>query len=423
MPLVKVFALLYLNHGSGKALSHDILRSVTPSHRLKPDHWQWRTRGTNGIEGLFAEDGGSSRSRAGLPEYQTRRNLKTSAQAALPKEFGEVAGTRPVRRRSVWAEELSTAIRDRHELLTFLKLDSTPLPGDGAASDDFPLLVPRSYLQRMRPGDPQDPLLQQVLPTGQELLPVPGFVQDAVGDHQSRPVPGLLHKYQGRALLIATGACAVHCRYCFRRHYPYSDEPKRIDDWRPALDYLAAHPDIHEVLLSGGDPLLLTDQRLADLVELLAAIPHLKRLRWHTRLPIVLPSRVTSEWLELLTRQGLPSIVVVHANHAQELQADCAEALQRLVEGGVLVFNQAVLLRGVNDSVEALAALSERLLELRVVPYYLHQLDRVHGTAHFEVPPDEGRRLMEELRQRLPGYAVPRYVQELAGEPYKTRLE
>jgi len=272
----------------------------------------------------------------------------------------------------------------------------------------------------MEPRNLSDPLLRQVLPLHDELLDAPGFQPDAVEDSRFRIAPGLLHKYHGRALLIATGSCAVHCRYCFRKHYPYGGEPRRLTDWQPALDALSADPTIREVLLSGGDPLMLTDCRLRDLIERLAAIPHIRRLRIHTRLPIVLPDRVTDELLELLTGTRLHCVVVVHANHAAELEHDCAESLRRLAQAGLMTLNQSVLLRGINDTVQSLGDLSERLIDLGVMPYYLHQLDRVTGTAHFEVSETEGRRLVAEMRRILPGYAVPRYVQEIPGEPHKT---
>ena len=250
----------------------------------------------------------------------------------------------------------------------------------------------------------------------------PGFTNDALDEASFRKAPGLLHKYEGRALLVLTGACAVHCRYCFRRHYPYSQEPKRFDDWEPAFEALEQDESIREVLLSGGDPLMLTDERLAAVVRRLESIPHLRTLRIHTRLPIVLPNRVTLDLIDLLTSTRLTPVVVVHANHPNELVADCALALRQLSQSGVMTLNQAVLLRGVNDSVEVLAELSERLIHLGIRPYYLHQLDRVIGTAHFEVPEETGRRLIAELRKQLPGYAMPQYVREVPGEAFKVPL-
>jgi EF-P beta-lysylation protein EpmB len=320
-----------------------------------------------------------------------------------------------------WRRSFAEAIRDPDELLARLKL-SVADAGQRSRGREFPLLVSESFLRRMKPGDINDPLLRQVLPLAAEDVDVPGFTLDTLEEAKFREVPGLLHKYASRALLVLTGACAVHCRYCFRRHYPYSQEPKRLDDWEPAFQALETDESIHEVLLSGGDPLMLTDERLAAVVRRLEHISHVRRLRWHTRLPIVLPNRVTREWLDLLLSSRLTAIVVVHANHPRELVGDCAVALQRLTQTGVLTLNQAVLLRGVNDSTDVLVDLSERLIDLGIQPYYLHQLDRVSGTAHFEVSIETGRRLMAELRQRLPGYAVPRYVQEVPGAAFKVPL-
>lgn len=320
---------------------------------------------------------------------------------------------------SNWHQSLASAIRDPAVLLDRLGLGDRLCDAAHRAAADFPLLVPESFLRRMRHGDPSDPLLRQVLPVEAEVETVPGFTSDAVDDGSSRIAPGLLHKYTGRALLIATGSCAVHCRYCFRRHYPYGDEPRRLADWQPAIDALTADPSITEVLLSGGDPLMLTDQRLSDLILQLESVPHLQRLRLHTRLPIVLPDRVTSVLLDRLLAGRLTPIVVVHANHAAEVVADCADSLRRLVRSGLTVLNQAVLLRGVNDSVDAQCDLAESLINLGVVPYYLSQLDRVSGAAHFEVPVERGRQIIADVRTRLPGYAVAQYVQEVPGESHK----
>ena len=328
---------------------------------------------------------------------------------------------------SNWHRSLASAIRDPKVLLDRLGLNDLDNDAVCRAAEAFPLLVPESFLARMTPGDPTDPLLRQVLPIGAELDEVPGFVTDAVQDVEFRKSPGLLQKYHGRALMIATGSCAVHCRYCFRRHYPYGDEPRRLDDWQPALDELAGDESVTEVLLSGGDPLMLTDQRLSQLLDGLAAISHLKRLRLHTRLPIVLPDRVTQTLLDMLSRlraeSNVTPIIVVHANHSAELVDDCATSLRKLIDAGLTVLNQAVLLRGVNDSVETQCELSEALINLGIIPYYLHQLDRVAGAAHFEVPVEHGRFIIREMRKKLPGYAVPRFVQEIPGEPHKTVLE
>lgn len=323
-----------------------------------------------------------------------------------------------------WKHALREAVRDPEELCRLLELPASLAAEARRATGGFPLFVTRSFAARMRRGDALDPLLRQVLPRGEESAPPrPGFVADPVDDAGAEVVPGLLHKYQGRALLITTGACAVHCRYCFRRHYPYGDAPRSLADWRPALEALAADPSFEEVILSGGDPLTIVDETLAELADRLAAIAHLRRLRVHTRLPIVLPERVDEGLLRWLTGTRLTPWMVVHANHAAELDDEVAAALARLSHAGVPLLNQAVLLRGVNDSLEALEALCRRLVELRVAPYYLHQLDPVAGAAHFETSQAEGRRLIEALRARLPGYAVPRWVREVPGAAAKLVLD
>ncbi len=321
-----------------------------------------------------------------------------------------------------WQRSLAAAIRDPDELIGLLELDDSLREPARRASQLFPLMVPQSYLQRMERGNPRDPLLLQVLPLAAEEISHAEFVFDAVGDQQAKRAPGLLQKYVGRALLIATGACAVHCRYCFRRHYAYGEEPKLLADWEPAFQILQEDDSIHEIILSGGDPLMLTDRRLGELCSRLQSIPHLRRLRVHTRLPIVLPERVTPRLLDILTQGPLTPIVVVHSNHPRELAGTCGQALRRLIAAGCTVLNQAVLLKGINDDVETLAALCEGLVDLGVIPYYLHQLDQVAGTAHFEVPEARGLELIAALRARLPGYAVPQFVREVAGEAHKLPL-
>lgn len=312
-----------------------------------------------------------------------------------------------------WQRAMKQAIRDAGELCQLLGL-----PGElasSSAASDFPVFAPRGFVARMRPGDPHDPLLRQVLPVVEETVVTPGFSADPVGDLAAEVAPGLLHKYHGRVLMITTGACAVHCRYCFRRHFPYTTAPHSVAQWQPALDEIAADSSIEEVIFSGGDPLTLADETLAELARQVAEIAHVRRLRIHSRLPIMIPERVNEALLAWLCGHRLTPIVVIHANHANELDGSVAGALARLSEAGVTLLNQTVLLRGVNDSVAALAELSQRLIDLRVLPYYLHQLDRVQGAAHFEVPPAEGLALLEELHNHLPGYLVPRYVTERAG--------
>ena len=328
-------------------------------------------------------------------------------------------GSAAPERAESWHRALAEAIRDPDELLDALQLGDEHRAAARRSAQLFPVMVPRSYLARMRPADPLDPLLRQVLPLGAEEDVVEGFVPDAVGDATARRAPGLLHKYAGRVLLIATGACAVHCRYCFRRHYPYGDEPRRLNDWEPAFQEIAGDPSVTEVILSGGDPLMLTDARLTGLCRRIVEVPHVRRLRLHSRLPIVLPERVTPGLLQLLTGTRLTPIMVVHANHPREIAGDCAVALRQLVRSGITVLNQAVLLKGINDDADVLTALCETLVDLGVLPYYLHQLDRVAGTAHFEVPEVVGLALIAAIRERLPGYAVPQFVREIAGAPHK----
>lgn len=323
-----------------------------------------------------------------------------------------------------WQRELGRAIRDPAELLARLDLDASSwrgaLPGTQAAAHDFPLRVPRSYLARMRPGDPHDPLLAQVLPTGAERDAIDGFGPDPVGDQSAMMRPGVLHKYHGRVLLVTTGACAIHCRYCFRREFPYAEANPRPSQWREALDYIAADPSIEEVILSGGDPLSLPDDTLADLVERIAAIDHVTTLRLHTRLPVVLPARVDQGLCAWLRATRLHTVVVLHANHANEFDADCRAAARALLDTGVWLLNQSVLLRGVNDSAAAQEALARQLFACGVLPYYLHLLDPVRGAAHFDVPEGAARRLLAEIAGRMPGYLVPRLVHEEPGRPGKT---
>jgi len=318
------------------------------------------------------------------------------------KERAIIAQTLPPRD---WDGSAADIITDPAELLRLLELDPASLPAALAAARDFPLKVPRSYARRIRPGDPFDPLLHQVL-----------------AEAQHTPVPGILHKYQGRVLLMVTGACAVHCRYCFRRHFPYNEHMPTRDRLAAALDWLAGQSDISEVILSGGDPLSVTDRRLRELLAALEAIPHIRRLRIHSRLPVVMPERISEGLLSMLASSRLKSVMVIHANHAAELNQEVADALAALRHSGVLLLNQSVLLRGVNDDALALAALSERLFDVGVTPYYLHQLDRVAGAAHFAVSDAEAASLMSHLHRFLPGYLLPRLVREEPGAAGKTAL-
>jgi EF-P beta-lysylation protein EpmB len=318
-----------------------------------------------------------------------------------------------------WRRELATAVRDPGELCRLLGLDPALATAARRAAGGFPLLVPRGFVARMRPGDPHDPLLLQVLPLAAEREPAAGYSADPLAEQAALAAPALVRKYDGRVLLLATGGCAVNCRYCFRREFPYAESGAGTAGTDAAVAAVAADPSISEVILSGGDPLLLDDDRLDDLLSALGALPHVRRIRIHTRLPIVLPSRVTTRLVALLAGARPACAVVVHSNHPAELDDSVAAALARLAAARPILLNQAVLLAGVNDSIEVLRELSERLVDLGVVPYYLHLLDRVSGAAHFEVPEPAAVALHAALRASLPGYAVPRLVREVPGERAK----
>lgn len=322
----------------------------------------------------------------------------------------------------LWQHALRDAFSRPAELLGFLELDPALPALDLQRVRHFPLRVPRGFAARMRKSDPRDPLFLQVWPQPAEALDAPGFGVDAVGDMQKLRDGGLIHKYNGRVLVVATGACAVHCRYCFRQHFPYGEHLGARDHWRSALKVIQADASIREVILSGGDPLSLSDDKLAEFADAVDAIPHVKRLRIHTRQPIVLPERVDDRLLAWLDRSRLDKVIVLHANHAAELDDTVAVALRPLRAMGITLLNQSVLLRGVNDNVDSLCSLSERLSECGILPYYLHLLDRVRGTAHFEVDDTAACALMRELTARLPGYLVPRLVREEPGKTSKTPI-
>lgn len=321
----------------------------------------------------------------------------------------------------LWQADLRQAFRAVSDLLEFLGLDWRSAPFEVQRNPDFPLRVPLAFARRMRKGDWQDPLLAQVLPLGLEGDVAPGFTLDAVGDKAAECAPGLLHKYTNRALMLPTSQCAVHCRYCFRRHFAYEDLPKGHQAWEAAWSYLEQHPEIDEVLLSGGDPLSLEDSRLRGFWERAVSLQQVRTVRLHTRLPIVLPSRIDARFLTLVREMTArkTGVMVIHANHAQEIDEEVGEALRELKQAGLLLLNQSVLLRGVNDSVAALKDLSQRLIEVGVLPYYLHLLDRVAGTSHFEVEEARAKELIEALRLEAQGYLVPKLVREVQGEGAK----
>lgn len=341
-----------------------------------------------------------------------------------------------------WRRVVAEAITDPAELCRILRLPARWAEAARQAGSSFPLLVPRTVLSRMEPGNPRDPVLRQFFPVPEELERREGFSGDPLAERSASPAPRVLAKYSTRLLMLTVGGCPVHCRYCFRRHLPYEEL------MRPAaspcgavpkpdapsgevastllpletLRFLESQKSYKEIVLSGGEPLLLDDSRLFSLILRLSQIPHLTRVRIHTRMPIVIPQRVTDEFAVTLKSSRLTPMVVLHVNHPQEIDDAVAAVIGRLVDAGVPVLSQSVLLAGINDRTEILAELCERLADLRVIPYYLHQLDRVEGAAHFEVPVQEGIRLIQELRALLPGYMVPRYVRESPDSPYKVPL-
>lgn len=323
------------------------------------------------------------------------------------------------RKTESWQQELAKAVRTPEELLSIVGLTAEQIPGGVTSIDDFPLRVPRGYVACMEYGNPRDPLLLQVLSRQIEQADQPGFRHDPVGDRPSAAVPGMLYKYHGRVLLITTGACPIHCRYCFRRHYPYSELRPNDRDWIASVDFIAANNSIEEVILSGGDPLSLSTDRLNGLSQQLAEIPHIKRLRIHSRMPIVLPERINEGLLNWLGSLPWKVVVVTHCNHARELSAPVSNALSKLEVTGATLLNQAVLLKGVNDNTRTQIQLSEALFANGVLPYYLHLLDRVIGAAHFEVKESHALKIMREIQDQLPGYLVPKLVREVAGEAHK----
>lgn len=321
-----------------------------------------------------------------------------------------------------WQRELQDAVRQPAELFSLLGLDNHGIDFSAEAAKQFPLRVPRSFVARMQHGDRNDPLLRQVLPISEELLTAKGHSSDPVADTSNLAAPGVIHKYKTRALLITTGACAVHCRYCFRRHYPYELEHASKQNLEPALAYIREHTELNEILLSGGDPLSLPDAKIQQLSAALQAIPHIKRLRIHTRQPVVLPSRITASLLQIISSWGGNAVIVLHVNHANEINADLKAAITQLKSTGATLLNQAVLLKGVNDSVEAQVDLSESLFSAGVLPYYLNLLDKVEGAAHFDIEEQTALNLYRKVQIHLSGYLLPRLVRDNGGNHSKSLI-
>ncbi|MEG3132048.1 EF-P beta-lysylation protein EpmB [Rouxiella sp. T17] len=325
--------------------------------------------------------------------------------------------------REDWLYQLGDVITDPDELLTLLALnDHADLQQGRNARRLFPLRVPRAFVARMQPGDPQDPLLLQVLTAREEFIAAPGFSTDPL-DEQKSVVPGLLHKYRNRALLLVKGGCAVNCRYCFRRHFPYQENQGNKNNWSQALEYIRTQPELDEIIFSGGDPLMAKDHELDWLISELEAIPHIKRLRIHSRLPVVIPARITQGLCQRFADSRLQVLMVTHINHANEIDDALRDSMTRLKKVGVTLLNQSVLLRGVNDNADTLAQLSNALFDAGILPYYIHVLDKVQGAAHFMVNDDEARALIKALLSKVSGYLVPTLAREIGGEPSKTPLD
>lgn len=323
---------------------------------------------------------------------------------------------------ATWQQALSNCITDPAELVEILQLDPALLSAAKQLSNAFALRVPRGFVARMEVGNVNDPLLRQVLPIANEADILPGMSNDAVGDLPAIKMPGLLHKYHGRVLLTLSGACAINCRYCFRRAFPYQDNIVSSKQWQEILEYVRSDDTIEEVIFSGGDPLVASDKRLAAMIEDLAAIAHVQRVRFHSRLPIVLPERVTDELIACLTATRLLPVMVVHCNHPNEIDSSVEHTLQRLRDNKLALYNQSVLLKTINDDANVLAELQKKLFQCGVQPYYLHLLDRVQGVLHFEVDEARALNIFQQLQATLPGYLVPKLVREIPGEPSKTLM-
>lgn len=322
---------------------------------------------------------------------------------------------------ALWQRQLAEAFSSVNALCQHLQIDPSSL-ALLPEFKDFPLRAPRGFVDCMQKGNPNDPLLRQVLPLQDELVQYPGYSLDPVGDLHAVAETGVIHKYKGRVLLIATGGCAIHCRYCFRRHFPYTELQLSAQKMRLALEYIAANSEIKEVILSGGDPLLLNDEKIASLLQAVSKISHVQRIRIHSRIPIVLPARITDQLLKTLADLPQQVILVVHANHGNELSTEVAKACQHLKQHHVTLLNQSVLLKNINDASDVLGQLSEKLFAIGVLPYYLHCLDRTIGVGHFEVPDAQAKQLIQSLQEYLPGYLVPKLVKEQAGAAHKIRI-
>ncbi|HAU1192933.1 TPA: EF-P beta-lysylation protein EpmB [Legionella pneumophila] len=318
-----------------------------------------------------------------------------------------------------WQKILAQGFTSTTDLLNFLEL---PRSGENLfAEKQFPSRIPRGFANRMQKRNPQDPLLLQVLAKEEELAQAEGYVIDPLSESNTL-IKGLLHKYHGRVLLTLTGVCAVNCRYCFRRHFPYQANNPGRQGWKEVCAYIANDPSITEVILSGGDPLLAANLVLEELLQSLEKISHVHTLRIHTRIPIVLPERIDKGLLDLLTNTRFKKVIVVHCNHPQELDESVLQACSDLKKAGCYLLNQSVLLAGVNDDAVILSKLSHTLFDYGIMPYYLHLLDKVKGSAHFDMPFLRAQSIYHQLQSLVPGYLLPRLVREEPGRSSKTLL-
>ena len=328
----------------------------------------------------------------------------------------------PINIYSDWKSELSNCISSIDQLLQLLGLSSKDLNASQLASQGFSIKVPQHYAQLMEYGNPEDPLLKQVLPIEAELNQDPSFSVDPVNESEYNPVPGIVHKYRNRVLMIISPNCAINCRYCFRRHFPYQENRQSKQQWLQALDYLKDRPEINEVIYSGGDPLAANDNFLSWLTQQIETIKHIKRLRIHSRLPVVIPSRIDTQLLTWLSSSRLKPTMVLHINHANEIDVKLCQSVEKLKTAGITVLNQSVLLKGINDSSQALINLSEKLFDAGIMPYYLHLLDPVQGASHFDIPVDQALKIFSHMQAELPGFLLPKLVQEKAGETSKSLI-
>lgn len=320
---------------------------------------------------------------------------------------------------STWQKEFASSFTNTRSLMEYLNIPFHP--EQQLAAQAFSLRVPLSFAKRMKKGDINDPLLLQVMPQGKELETHFGFSTDPL-EEQETAIPGLLHKYKSRVLLILKTSCAVNCRYCFRRHFPYQDNQINHKNREQIIDYLRQHPEVNEIILSGGDPLMAKDTHLAKLVSQLKTVDTIKTLRIHTRLPVVLPNRITSQLVETLKESKLRVVFVLHINHPNEINKELSDAIQQLKRANVTLLNQAVLLKQVNDNVGTLSQLSEKLFDTGVLPYYLFLLDKVAGAAHFDIAEQEAVDIYRALQKELPGYLVPKLAREIGGRASKTLI-